>query len=382
MSSFSSRSRFTAEPNRLTRALSRARTRALCDLTESNPTRVGLAPSERELGQLLAPEGVARYLPEPFGLSSARQAIAHELAGRGFAVDPENVLLTASTSEAYGYLFKLLCDPGDEVLVPAPSYPLFDVLAQLEQVRLVPYPLRYDGEWHLERAALRAAKSERARAIITVHPNNPTGSFLKRDELRALSELGLPIVSDEVFADYALREDPARAVSALEADALVFRLSGLSKACALPQLKLAWTVIAGPQAEVAEARARLEHIADSYLSASSPVQLALPRLLAAAEPTRQRIRARVQENLACLRASLADSSASVLAVEGGWYAVVRMPATRDDEEWALALLEEDDLLVQPGYYYELGGAHLVLSLICEPATFAAGVAKLRARVGC
>jgi alanine-synthesizing transaminase len=388
MVGFSSRSRFTAHRNRLTVALERA---LLCaaepdgkrvlDLTESNPTHAGLSPPAAELTALLADERVAHYEPTPFGLLSAREAIARELGQRGYAVPATHVLLTASTSEAYGYLFKLLCDPGDAVLVPAPSYPLFDVLAQLEQVRLIPYRLQYDGEWFLEQRALLHTDA-RVRAIVVVHPNNPTGSYLKRGELAAIGELGLPIISDEVFVDYPLVEDHERVESALAlADRnLVFRLGGLSKASALPQLKLAWTALAGPAEQVESARLRLEHIADAYLSPGLSVQLALPRLLVAGEATRSRIRARARDNLTVLRDALQDSAACVLRVEGGWYAIVRLPALLDDEEWALALLEHDGVLVQPGFYYELSGTHVVVSLLVEPSLLCEAVALLVGRV--
>lgn len=380
MTRFSTRSRFVTEPNRLTQAL--ATWPVVHDLTEGNPTRTGLTLGAETLQSLLADPEVATYTPAPFGMLRAREAVASELAALGFSIAPSRILLTSGTSEAYGFLFKLLCEPGDSVLVPAPSYPLFDVLAQLEQVRLVPYRLAYDGEWHLDESALAAAREPRTRAVVLVHPNNPTGSYVKRDELSALSALGLPLISDEVFAEYALRDDARRAVSALEAaeQTLVFRLGGLSKSCALPQLKLAWTALAGPDALVEEARARLEHIADAYLSPSAPVQLALPRLLSLGGPLRARILARVRTNLGSLRAALADGAASVLHVEGGWYAIVRLPALLDDEQWALTLLADDGVLVQPGYYYELSGTHVVLSLIVEEGDFAEGARRLAARV--
>jgi len=383
MAGFSSRSRFTAHLNRLTGALERALadgTRVL-DLTESNPTRVGLSPPGAELGALLHDDRVGRYEPTSFGLLSAREAIARELVQRGYPVPATHVMLTASTSEAYGYLFKLLCDPGDAVLVPAPSYPLFDVLAQLEQVRLLPYRLQYDGEWFLEHGTLEHVDAG-ARAIVVVHPNNPTGSYLKRGELDALCKLGLPIISDEVFVDYPLVDDRERVASVLAAAdrTLVFRLGGLSKACALPQLKLAWTALAGPTEQVELARQRLEHIADAYLSPGQQVQLALPRLLAASETTQLTIRARARENLTILRDALSDSAASLLRVEGGWYAVVRVPALLDDEAWAVTLLERDGVLVQPGFYYELPGTHLVLSLLVESSVMREAAACVAARV--
>jgi alanine-synthesizing transaminase len=352
------------------------RQRPLLDLSVGNPTEVGLSPPAELIATLLAEVDSARYTPHPFGLPEARKVIAAE-----FGLDAHNVMLTASTSEAYSHLFKLLCDPGDAVLVPSPSYPLFDVLAQLENIALIPYRIDYDGEWHLDADALRAANSGAVRAIITVHPNNPTGSFLKREELQAIAALGLPIISDEVFADYALVDDARRAVSALEAAAetLVFRLGGLSKACALPQLKLAWTSIAGPGSE--EAIERLEHIADAYLSPGTPVQRALPKLLKLGPAIRAPILSRVKANLAQLRLALTDTPASVLKVEGGWYAVVRVPNTLDDEGWALTLLEHDHLVVQPGYYYELrNGVHIVLSLLPDPRDFAEAMPKLRARL--
>ena len=384
MDSFSSRSRFVAQENRLTLAREAARAaRPLLDLTEGNPTRAGLSPTYEALAPLLSHIDLAGYAPEPFGLPSARTAVAHALAEQGLSVCGDDVLLTASTSEAYGYLFKLLCDPGDAVLVPTPSYPLFDVLAQLEQVRLIPYHLSYDGEWHLDSAALEAARDASTRAIVVVHPNNPTGSFLKRDELAALAALGLPIISDEVFADYALDQDARRAVSALEAQdrVPVFRLGGLSKSCALPQLKLAWTVIAGPAALKAEARARLEHMADAYLSPGVAVQLALPGLLATRQHTQARILTRVRENRALLSAGLSDSAASVLRIEGGWYAIVRLPMLMNDEDWALCLLERDSVLTQPGYYYDLQqGAYLIVSLISESTVMREAVARIAARV--
>jgi aspartate/methionine/tyrosine aminotransferase len=315
-------------------------------------------------------------------MASARAAVSAELARAGFAVPAQQIMLSAGTSEAYGFLFKLLCDAGDSVLVPLPSYPLLDVLAALEGVRLVPYRLAYDGAWHLDRASLaQALAGERARAIVCVQPNNPTSSALARDELDYLASFGLPVISDEVFTEYSLTG--ARVPSALELSerTLVFRLAGLSKSLALPQLKLAYSAIAGPPALVAEACARLEHIADAYLSAATPVQLALPGLLARGPALRAEILARLRHNLQTLQRALAGSAASVLACQAGWYAVVRVPELLDDEGWCLQLLREDQLVVQPGYFFDLQpGAYLVLSLIAPEAQFIEGAARLRARV--
>jgi aspartate/methionine/tyrosine aminotransferase len=290
-------------------------------------------------------------------------------------------MLTASTSEAYGFLFKLLCDPGDALLVPEPSYPLLDVLARVEGVELVRYALRYDGEWHVDPSSLRAALAQaagRARAIVCVSPNNPTGSFLKPDEIAALASTGLPLISDEVFADYALGA-PATRASVLSAsdEQLVFRLAGLSKELALPQLKLAFTSIAGPGALVREACARLEHIADAYLSLATPVQLALPALIEQRVPVQRTILDRVRENHACLRGALAGSCATPLHVEGGWYALVRLPSVLSDETHCLDLLTSKGVIMQPGYFFDLPEAHAVLSLIVRPGVFREGCTRLR-----
>lgn len=385
MDPFSARTRFATEENALTRAVTTARAmnRELWDLTPSNPTELGLSPAREAIAAALTREDVSRYAPEPFGLLEARRAISADCTRRGLSVPAEQILLTSSTSEAYGYLFKLLCDPGDAVLVPAPSYPLLDVLAVLENVRLVPYRLQYDGEWHLDRTLIALAKDSGARAVVTVHPNNPTGSFLKRSELAILAECGLPVLSDEVFASYDLSQDPDRVQSLLElTECLVFAMGGLSKALALPQLKLAWTACSGPAPLVKTALDRLAHIADAYLSPSTPVQRALPHLLAHAPDIGANILARCERNLQTLRLLCASESAlSLLRVEGGWYAIVRVPALMDEEAWCLSLLGEEGVLCQPGYFYELsGGAHLVLSLITQENVFAEGVSRMVRRV--
>jgi aspartate/methionine/tyrosine aminotransferase len=297
------------------------------------------------------------------------------------------VVLTASTSEAYAFLFKLLCDEGDEVLVPAPSYPLFEHLAQLEGVSVVRYPLAYDGRWHVPADELPRARSQRTRAIVCVHPNNPTGSFLTRHELAQLGGLGVPIISDEVFAPYPLCADAERVASAhcwpsgAGSTPLVFSLHGLSKLAGLPQLKLAWISISGPDASVELARARLELIADSFLSVATPIQLALPAILAASEPIRAAIRERLTHNLELLNTLLADSALTLLHVEGGWYATLRFPAVLDDEAWALDLLSNASVLVQPGYFYDFArGPFIVISLLTRGSAFREGVTRMLARV--
>jgi alanine-synthesizing transaminase len=382
---FSSRSSFDLTPNRLSLALARARTagRSVLDLTESNPTLAGISYDVRAVLDALATPASLRYEPAPFGIPGAREAVARELSLNGIEVPAARVVLTASTSEAYAFLFKLLADPGDEVLVPVPSYPLFEHLARFESVRAVPYRLRYDGAWHIELASVRSAVSPRTRAIIVVSPNNPTGSYLKRDELRALASLNLPIVSDEVFAPFPLRDDDQRVRTSLEAGAtaLVFALGGLSKLAALPQLKLAWLAIGGPREQVDGALVRLEVIADAFLSVGAPVQHALPALLASRATTEEDIRRRTRQNLARLRAAVVGSAATLLDIEGGWYATLRLPRTQSEERWALRLLEEDDVYVHPGHFFDYDEeAYVVVSLLTPELALHEGVRRIVQRV--
>lgn len=380
---FSERTRWDLTTNRLAEAVGRAQAagRRLIDLTESNPTAAGLQAGPEVLG-LLADRAAARYAPDPRGLRAAREAVARDYARRGVRLSADHVVLTASTSEAYGYLFKLLCDPGDAVLVPRPSYPLFEYLAGLENVRVDRCDLAYDGEWHLDRGSLEASLHGRTRAVVVVHPNNPTGSYLKPDELAWLLELcaarGLALVSDEVFADFTLDvERPALASLALpDSPALVFGLGGLSKSCGLPQLKLGWIAVAGPPQQRAAALERLEILGDTYLSVGTPVQAAAPGLLARLPALQAPLLARVRGNLARLRAALAPGlPASLWRAEGGWSAVLRVPNTVGEEQRCLRLLERHGVLVHPGFFFDFAReAFLVLSLLPEPGVFTAGVA--------
>jgi alanine-synthesizing transaminase len=383
---FSSRSSVDLAPNALAVALARARAagRPLLDLTESNPTQAGIPHDGGAILAALATAASLVYEPAPFGLTSAREAVARVLSTDGPAVDAGRVVLTASTSEAYAFAFKLLCDPGDEVLVPVPSYPLFEHLARLEHVRAVPYRLAYDGAWHVDLGSARAAITARTRAIVTVSPNNPTGSYLKTAELSALGALGLPIVSDEVFAGYPLRDDATRARSALDARGapLVLALGGLSKLAALPQMKLAWMVLGGDDARVEAALARLEVIADAFLSVGTPVQHAAPALLASRGPAEGAIRERTRANLTFVRERVAGSAVSVLDVEGGWYATLRLPRTRTEQDWALALLEEDGVHVHPGHFFDFESeAYLVVSLLTPQESLRRGIDRIVARAG-
>jgi aspartate/methionine/tyrosine aminotransferase len=362
---------FTQQENALARALAR-RTAPYVDLTLSNPTQAGLPA----IAVALPP--APAYEPHPRGLPVAREAVA---AYHG--VSPDRVVLTASTSEAYAWLFKLLCDPGDEVLVPEPSYPLFGYLTALEGVRAVPYALRWDGEWHLDAAALQF--SSRTRAAVAVSPGNPTGAYLKEEERAALAAAcdhhRCALICDEVFADFPAFDDVRRARSAVRyGDVLSFSLSGLSKVAGLPQLKLGWIAAAGPGAD--EAVRRLELIADTYLSVAAPVQLAAPAILASRGAFQGALRQRLAINRASLAAArLQGAPWDVLRSEGGWSEVVSVPRSRTEEEWALALLEAG-VLVHPGYFFDFpSGAHLVLSLLPEPAAFSRGIAILSRVLG-
>ena len=379
---FSSRFPRDFRPNRLTLALEAKRREGtrIFDLTESNPTRAGLAYPQ-EVMRTFDDERILRYDPAPAGLREAREAVAQYYAARGHHVEPERILLTASTSEAYAYLFKLLTDPGDQVLVPRPSYPLFEFLGTMESVGVRTYPLLYHGGWAIDLEALASAVTERTRAVILVNPNNPTGNYLKRAELDGLSRLcaerRIALISDEVFSDYAFGSDAERVTTlAGVEECLAFSMSGLSKVAGLPQMKLGWIVVAGPAEQRGEALERLEWVADTYLSVGTPVQHAAARLLRAGESVQQQIRQRTYENLQFARQVLGASCATLLAVEGGWYIVLQVPNVRSEEEWTLELLGQCQVLVQPGFFYDFESeAFLVASLLTEPAIFREGLAR-------
>jgi hypothetical protein len=371
----SRRSAFDASPNELARALEekRARGERVIDLTESNPTRAGIPYDGEKILASLADAASLAYEPAPFGLQRARAVVANH-AG----VDASRVVLTASTSEAYGFFFKMCCDAGDEVLAPAPSYPLFAQLAAIEDVKLVPYRLRYDGAWHVDLASLRAAVTPRTRALLAVSPNNPTGSCLSASELDAMESLGLPIACDEVFAEYMFRRDtdlvPCAAKRASRA--LVFSLGGLSKLAALPQMKLAWMIAGGPDARVAEALERLAWIADAYLSLATPVQHALPALLDAGAISRRAIIERTRTNLASIDRAVAGTSATRLDVCGGWYATLRVPNVRSEIETCVRALDAG-VYVHPGSFFDFEDeAYVVVSLLAREADVNDGIARL------
>lgn len=385
MSHFSSRTPGDYRPNRLNEALQarRAAGGAVLDLTLSNPTRAGLDYPQQAILEALNDPRSLTYEPAPRGLAEARESVAAYHAGRGQAAEPERLLLAGSTSEAYGWLFKLLCEPGDEVLAPRPSYPLFACLAALDAVRIVEYPLAEELRWGFDLDALERCRTPRARAVVLVNPNNPTGAYLKRDEWLRLQSwaaaCGLAIIADEVFFDYAWRENRDR-VSSFEAtgETLVFTLSGLSKAAGLPQMKLGWIHVSGPRPLLDEVLERLEWIADAYLPVSAPVQYAAAAWLKLVPQIQASICGRCRENLATARSAFsAAGGARILDPEGGWSVVLDMPRLHTEEEWALRLLEGQGVLVQPGFFYDFEReAFQVASLLTPPAVFREGLARI------
>ncbi len=382
---WAARTEVGGERNALAEALLEARSAGvrLLDLTVSNPTRCGfLYDEERILRGLGSPVGL-RYDADPLGMRAARRAVCEGYyAARGVTVLPERLMLTASTSEAYGYLLRLLCEAGDEVLVPEPSYPLFDLLGRMNDVALRAYPLRLHDGWRVDWEALRGAVTERTRAIVVVHPNNPTGHTVDAEERKRFEavaeEFGLVLIADEVFLDFGVeRTEPVRSFAGCVSPVLTFVLSGLSKVLALPQMKLAWTVVGGPEDACNEAMARLELIADTFLSVNGPVQGALAEWLPAAEDMQGQIQGRVRGNLEVLDGLLRAGRCGRLPVEAGWSVVLRVPAVLEDESMAVRLVREAGVVVHPGSFYGLPGrGWLVLSLLTPPTEFERGVTDL------
>ena len=381
----SRRATFESTPNPIALALERLQKRGIkpLDLTQSNPTLAGFRYRDDAIRAAVSAPDVMIYQPSPEGAWQARQAIAEYYRERGCPVEPEAVLLVSGTSEGYAYLFKLLGDPGDVVLVPKPSYPLLEYLATLESLELRRYELVFCDRWQIDFDSLEYAIDDRTRAIVIINPNNPTGSYLKRVELVSLLELArarhLVLVVDEVFSDFPLElpPDAVTSVAGLDAGPIIV-LSGLSKVAGLPQMKASWLVVGGPNDFRREITGRLAFIADTYLTVGTPVQAGLPVLLELRREFQAQARERLRHNLERLRALAATKSACrLLPVEGGWYAVLQLPPGIDEESWVLALLEEEHVLVHPGYFYDFAGAAcIIVSLLCEPAEFEAGLERL------
>lgn len=379
---FSCRLQWNLRVNPITDLLAQKRAdgREIIDLTESNPTKAGFNYPQREIAEALADPRALTYDPSPAGLQFARQAISDYYGG---SVGPESILLTSSTSEAYAYLFKLLTNARDQILSPHPSYPLLEFLTRMEMAELVPYPLVYSDCWHIDFHNLSRQTTPRARAVIVVNPNNPTGSYLKRKEAERLfrycEENNLPIICDEVFAPYGFGEDPSRVTSLVgNGRVLTFCLSGLSKLAGLPQMKLGWIAVSGPKEQCSIVLQRLELIADTYLSVGAPVQWALPKLLDLGRGIQRQIADRTAANLNMIREMLdGNPHFRVLETEGGWYAVLQSQAIRTEEQWVLELLEYRDVLIHPGYFYDFEtGGHLVLSLLTRPEILKEGLTRI------
>jgi alanine-synthesizing transaminase len=384
---FSKRTGWKLTPNRFTEAERglRAAGRELLDLTLSNPTRAGLHYDSETILQALNNPKAMDYDPQPKGLLSARKAVASYYRKQHDEVNPESLLLTTSTSEGYSYVFRLLCNPDDEILVPKPSYPLFDFLADLQDVKLLPYPLIYDHGWQIDFPSLSQAVSDRTRAVVVVHPNNPTGSFVSNAERQKLNEFcrqhNLSLIADEVFLDHA-HDGAPRPTFATNQDALTFTLSGLSKISGLPQMKVAWIAASGPADKVTAALGRLEIIADTYLSMNAPIQLAMPVLLEQGKSIQPLLLDRLRTNLAELDRQLTlQKACQRLQLEGGWYAVLRVPVTQSDEDLAIDLLRKVSVLVHPGHFYDFpSDGYLITSLIAPPKDFREGIERVLGRL--
>ena len=381
---FSQRTNWKLSPNPYTRALEEMRSTGghFLDRTISNPTQCGFRYDEKAiLASFQNPKSLS-YEPKAKGLLEARQEVArYYKEDHGVPVDPESLLLTTSTSEAYSYVFRLLCNPHDEILVPKPSYPLFDFLADLQDVSLIPYSLRYAQGWFVDFQSVIRALTPRTRAVLLVHPNNPTGSYVQTQEVHRLNELcrerNLALIVDEVFLDYSLLDRP-RKTFVENQESLTFTLSGLSKIAALPQMKLAWVATTGPEALARSALDRLEVIADTYLSLNSPTQWAFPVLFEQRRSLQPQLLNRIRENWDVLKSLVqGNSSGELLDTEGGWYAVLRIPGDRSDEELAIELLQKAHVLVHPGHFYDFpSDGSLVVSLISPRTDFQQGISSL------
>lgn len=405
---FSSRTNWQHQPNLLNQALERRRSKGLVihDLTASNPTECGIHYPGKEILAALSDPAALQYHPDPKGLPGARAAICEYYRRRNIPIDPADIVLTAGTSEAYAMILKLLCNAGDAVLVPRPSYPLFEFLAEINDVKLQHYRLGYDHGWHIDVESIKEQISRTTRALAIINPHNPTGMFLKRSELEAIERIAieyrLALVVDEVFSEYRFGGDAAEVqATANRSTVPTFTLNGISKLLGLPQMKLAWIVASGPPKERREAIERLETISDTFLSVNTPIQVALPELFEVCEPVRTQIVNRVGSNYSFLHSRLDPAAVrlpeagglvrlrptgfgglvSLLVSEGGWYAIIRVPRIRTDEEWALQVLDQKGVYVHPGYFFDFEDeGFLVISLLPEPGLFREGIEKLVAFV--
>ncbi|MBI5215617.1 MAG: pyridoxal phosphate-dependent aminotransferase [Ignavibacteriae bacterium] len=384
---FSTRTNWHRQPNALHRLLEQKKTNGetILDLTVSNPTECGFVYPEQKILSALSDARTLSYEPDARGLLSAREAIVEYYSVRGIAVDSSNIFLTASTSESYSLLFKLLCNGGDNVLVPQPSYPLFEYLAQINDVQLRHYHLHYNDDWMIDIQSIRDAITPQTKVIVLINPHNPTGSFLKHHELESIKQIAhehsLALLVDEVFIDYPFRSEQEIISTAGESEVLTFTLNGISKMCGLPQMKLGWFVVGGSRFDVKEASGRLEVLCDMFLSINTPVQVALPKLLQCGETIRQQIQTRIKSNYRSLQSLTNHSPLTTHQSEGGWYGILHVPQTKTDEEWAIEVLEKRNVHLFPGYFFDLQTeGNLVVSLLVEEQTFRRGIEELRTYV--
>jgi alanine-synthesizing transaminase len=381
---FSSRTQWNTTPNRISRLVEEKRSRGelIVNLTESNPTMCGFIYPEKEIRSALSHESVLVYQPDPRGLLGARTALAKYYTTRGAPIDPKHVVFTSSTSEAYSYLFKLLCNPEDEILVPRPSYPLFEFLSQINDVVSKNYRLVYDGEWHVDFESLKTNLTDRTKAIVLIHPNNPTGSYIAQVEFDQICSLAAQyqcaIIIDEVFEPYLISSDNHRQYTLHAPDSvLTFSLNGISKLLGLPQLKLSWIIVHGNSWQTSETLNRLDILADTFLSVNTPVQNALPNLLQCAPAIQTHIRTRIRTNHESLKSCFAQSKVSVLNSEGGWYGILQLPQNMSDEEWVLDFLIHKNILVYPGHFFELDQkACIIISLLPLPGAFQRAIGNM------
>jgi len=394
--SFSKRTEWELTSNKLMSCLEKVRgeDEKIIDLTESNPTHCDFEyPQERILEGFLNPKNMD-YRPSAQGLLDARQAICRCYWDRGYEIKPEQIFVTSSTSEAYSFLFRLLTNPGDHVLFPRPSYPLFEFLVDLNDIDMDTYPLIYNKNesqdkhtWQIDFDRFRAAFYPNTKAVVLVNPNNPTGSFIKRDELSAIAEFcmdkNMSIISDEVFWDYSLSENNHEFISAVDnKKCLTFVLGGVSKCLALPQMKVSWIILNGPEELVKEAYNRLEVIADTYLSVNTPAQNALQQWLTLHSMIKGEVVKRLEANYAFVKEAIQKTpSCSCLNAEGGWYVIVKLPNCYSEEHWAMELLTKEHVFVHPGYFFDFyDEPYIVLSLLTPEAEFKEGVGRIINRV--
>jgi aspartate/methionine/tyrosine aminotransferase len=381
---FSSRTNWHRQPNRLAELLEECRKsgKPIYDLTNSNPTDCGIHYPEQEILSALSNPDALQYHPDPRGLLTAREAISNYYREKNVRVNLSDIFLTASTSEAYSLAFKLLCNPGESILVPRPSYPLFDYLAQVNDVLVQHYYLIYDHGWHIDIESLKNARTESTRAIVMVNPHNPTGMFLKKSEYNAIEEFGvknnLAFIVDEVFADYAFVEDKNRIAStAGNSEVLTFTLNGISKLAGFPQMKLGWIVVGGEESIRREASERLEILCDTFLSVNTPVQVALPELFRIGQLARATILDRIKSNYKYLYQAFINTACTLAPIEGSWYAILKVPRTKSDEEWALGLLEHKGVYLYPGYFFDfVEEGYLVVSLLADEVLFRQAITEV------